>query len=482
MDAANAERTSQRIPLLILLTALIIGGGLRFYRLGADEMNQAEAAAWMAASAPTLRSAIARGRLLDPGSLGTHNVMLHGWIVAFGDQVGAMRLPSAILGTLSIPLLFGATREILSEPGNDTALSTASLAGAFAALLFACNLLMVQQGARLMRMYPLMLTAIFAQIFFFARTWRRGGLLNCLAAAVFAALAASSNYTALFVMAGEAVWLAYLYFFPNSPSERASIKLPVASLVIGAFIVAPLALSAISVGVGALHRGTYQTIEWQPPWWPFRAIQQAFGNSAVWPLALLALYGTWSLRDRLRRAIGLLWCWTLIPFAIVLAIAYLITPFMLERYLIASMAALLALAALGLAAIANQLARYAIAALVVVLSLAHIHHHWRAPEDVQWREAARFASSIVPPGQNIVVMPPGEPLRVLGYYLPPARQNLIVGADAHFDAKSRLWSFDCGTEPVAIVQAGLPREFVQKIQACYPRELAKFRMVEVLAH
>src|SRR5277367_2877822 len=90
-----------RTAMGILLLALIAGGGLRFYRLGAEEMGRAEAAAWTAASAPTLASAVALGRQLDPGSLGSYNVILHGWIAAFGDRTGTMRVPSATLGTLA---------------------------------------------------------------------------------------------------------------------------------------------------------------------------------------------------------------------------------------------------------------------------------------------------------------------------------------------------------------------------------------------
>src|SRR5260370_32608106 len=56
----RVAESSRGIAVPVLLLALILGGGLRFDRLGAEEMNRSEAAAWTAASAPTVKSAIAR--------------------------------------------------------------------------------------------------------------------------------------------------------------------------------------------------------------------------------------------------------------------------------------------------------------------------------------------------------------------------------------------------------------------------------------
>jgi hypothetical protein len=480
MELHMLTGTSHRLAIGVLLVAMIVGGGLRFYRLDAEEMGRAEAAAWLAASAPTLKNAVTLGRHLDPGSLGTYNVLLHGWIVAFGDRLGTMRVPSAILGTLSIVLLFAALREIMCAPGDSADLAArAELAGALAALLFACNMEMIYRG-RIVRMYPLMLAAIFAQILFFARTYRRGGIASCFAAAVFAAIAVTSNYTALFFFAAEGVWLACLYIFPRESGDRTAAWRLAASLAIGGLIVAPFTFTASRVAVGALGSGTYKWIAPRSLWWPMRALQVASGNSTVWPIAALAIFGSWWQWSNRRDAVLFIWCWLAVPFAIVTAISLLLTPFMVERYVLASLAAFLVLAALGLASIESDVIRYAALTLVVVLSLAHVHRQWRMPDDVQWREAAQFAAAAAPEGTRIAVMPPGEPLMVLRYYLPPARRNDAVSADAVFDGKSRTWSFHCGGEPVAIVQAELAPEFRRLIERCYPRTLANFRLVSIL--
>jgi hypothetical protein len=246
-------------------------------------------------------------------------------------------------------------------------------------------------------------------------------------------------------------------------------------------VVVPLAAMSSGIEVHALHAGALKSIEYQPPWWPFRAMQVLSGNAAFWPLLALSIFGVWYQRAQAPRAIGFIACWLVVPFVLDMIVSYAITPFMLERYVLASLVAFLVLAAIGLASIQSGVARYVIATLVVAQSLAHIHHHWRSPEDIQWREAAQFAAAAVPSGEKVALMPPGEPQYVVNYDLTPQQRDIVVNCDASFDGATRTWAFRCGQEPIAIVQLELPRDFLNAIQQCCPRTLKKFRQVEVLA-
>ena len=479
----RVAESSRGIAITVLLLALILGGGLRFYRLGVDEMNRGEAAAWTAASAPTIASVIASGRRLDPGKLGLYDVTLHGWIAMFGDRVGAMRALSAILGTLAIVLVFASVREILRSLDTAPDPITAEVAGAFAALLFACNLQMITFD-RTARMYSPMLAAMLAQLFFFVRAHLRAGILNSAAAAIFTVVAVACNYTSLFFFTAEGLWLAYLLTVGRTrdTATKISVVRPAIAIVAAAVLIAPLAAAASMVEIGAFHIGILEWIEPQPPWWPFRALRVMTGNAAFWPFLALSIFGIW--RQRIQTCLGtrFISCWLALPFVIVMIVSYVITPFMVERYVLSSLVAFLALAGLGIASFRSDIVRYAVAVLVVAQSLAHVHHHWRVPEDIQWREAAELAASVVPSGKKIAVLPPGEPPMVLRYYLSRSKHDIdVVGADAKLDGHSRTWSFRCGPEPVAIVQLELPREFLSAIQPCYPRILKKFRRVEVLA-
>jgi len=149
--------------LALLALALVLGAGLRFYRLGAAELSADEAASWAGATAPDLRTVIARQRSLDPGKLALYDGALHGWIVLAGDGVRSMRALSAVLGTVAIALIFVATRELMLDLGGVAETGRAELGAALAALIAAINLTFVDQ-ARTVRMYPLTLMLELAQV------------------------------------------------------------------------------------------------------------------------------------------------------------------------------------------------------------------------------------------------------------------------------------------------------------------------------
>ncbi len=196
-----------KTPRVILAIALILGTGLRFYRLGAEEMSTGEALAWTAADASNITDVINLGLRLDSGKLALYDVVEHYWIMMFGDKVAALRTLSATVGSLTIIFLFASIREILSSLDH-LALDEAELVAALGALLFACNLAMLKQD-RNARMYGLMLALVLAQIWFFARAHRRTGALNARVAAVLAALAIASNFTVVFFFVAEGFWLGY---------------------------------------------------------------------------------------------------------------------------------------------------------------------------------------------------------------------------------------------------------------------------------
>ncbi len=483
-NAYVAPDAARRAKLAILILAAIVGAGLRFYRLGADAMSRGEAAAWTAAAAPDLRGVFFASKQLDPGKSGVYDLVLHLWIGAFGDAVGPMRSLSALLGTLAILLIFAAVREIFRVFDDGRHPELASSAAAFAALLYACNLQMVTID-RTARMYTLMLFAVFGQLWAFARTHRQPEVGTVIGAALCTDLAVAANFTSLLLFMAEALWLAYLWVSlgrqidADTGGPELSVWRPAAALILAVGLYLPIGISDAHGALSGLHAGIWNSIEPRPPWWPFRALQVMTGNAAFWPMLLLAIFAVWRAR-RQGRAIGFILCWVLAPFALLELVSYVITPMMVERYVLIGLAGYLALTAVGLASISKVPLRYLIAAIVVVQSLVHVHHHWRTPEDVQWREAARFAIQAAPAGGQIAVMPPEEPLLVLKYYLPPSAHPRLVSADATLDP-SRHWQMRCGPEPLLIASTELPAESRPRLEACYPRLLKRFRLVEVRA-
>jgi hypothetical protein len=471
----------KRAALAIITIAVIVGAALRFCRLGAEEMNRGEAAAWSAAVAPDLRSAFIASKYYDPGKSGIYDLVLHLWIRAVGDQVGPMRSLSAILGTLAIILLFVAVREVFrvfdDGPNNDTSW----YAAVFAALLYACNYQMISLD-RTARMYPLMIVAILGQIWCFARAHRRASVWIVLGAALCTDVAVASNFTSLFFFMAETLWLAYVWCRITRNPEGASgesefsVWWPLASLILAGLLFLPIGITDARIAVTTLHAGVLGAIESRPPWWPIRALQVMTGNAAFWPTLLLSIFGVWR-TGRQGLAVRFVLCWMVLPFAILELISLAITPMMVERYALASLVAYLVLTAVGLSQLPGNVLRYLVVGFVAILSLAHVHHHWRTPQDVQWREAARFAVQAVPDGQKIAVIPE-EPVMVLRYYLPADSRSQVVAGDAKLD-ESRLRHLNCGPEAVVIASTELPAEFMPQLDTCYPRLLARFRLVEV---
>src|SRR6266478_408770 len=197
----------------MLALALILGAGLRFYRLETAELSADEAASWAGAAAPDLRTVVERQRSLDPGKLALYDAALHGWIRLGGDGAGSMRAFSAVLGTLAVALVFAAARELMLDLGGATLIPRAEVGAVLAALIAAVNLTLIDQG-RTVRMYPLTLSLELLQVICLLRAVSirargPGRAVSLAGIAVFSALAIASNFTATLLIAAEAMWLGW---------------------------------------------------------------------------------------------------------------------------------------------------------------------------------------------------------------------------------------------------------------------------------
>src|ERR1700751_4805842 len=105
-NAVRAEHSARALALGLLALALTLGMAMRFHALGLAELSADEGASWAAASSPDVSTVAAMEHQLAPGKLALYDLLLHGWIHIFGDDVVAMRGMSAVLGTIAIVLVF----------------------------------------------------------------------------------------------------------------------------------------------------------------------------------------------------------------------------------------------------------------------------------------------------------------------------------------------------------------------------------------
>jgi 4-amino-4-deoxy-L-arabinose transferase-like glycosyltransferase len=470
----------------LVLIALALGAYLRFARIGANEMSADEGASWAASAAPSITEVLRRQSHLNLGKAGLHDIVLHEWMRAFGDSLGAMRALSAAAGTVAIFLVFLVTREILllsEEPCPATGTLSASerdAVAAVAALVFAVNLVTIKYSREL-RMYPLMLAALLTQIVFFIRAARAGGVINYVGAAVFTALAFAIHLTVVFALAPEGIWVLYIIArdlpaFVTAESGRA-MRLS-SAIAVGIALVLILAPEMLRSSEHAVDTGVIDWIKRPPVWAPLSLFSKATGTFAFPMMAMLAAWGAFRGWRRVRQAVlfALLWMWA--PPLLVLLVSYAVAPVFVERYVVSSFVPFFVLVAVGVWELiappgvsefrANAM-RFGALVVVVALSLGHIYGYDRKPHDTQWGEAAQIAASAAKPGDPIAVAP-GYAVNVMRYYLrnrPDADAVLPALGDYH-------------TATVVVIgDQGVSPAIARKLDREYPHLLAHPRGVMV---
>ena len=459
---------------MLLVLALALGALLRFADLGAYEMSADEGASWAAAAQPAFVQVLDAQRRLNPAELGLHDLTLHYWMDLFGDSLLAMRALSALAGTLAIFLTWTATRELLALDAGASSHSDADrsrdLTAALAALMLAVNLITIKYSREL-RMYPLMLALVLAQITCFLRAARRPTASSYFGTAIFTALALTAHPMALLVLASEAGWL--LYSFTQTPlrSSMSSARklLYLATAVAAGVIVAALAaLPMLASGNHAAHRGLLNWVARPALWEPFALFNKGLGSIAFPLFAALALWGLfrgWRIA-RSATIFALLWIW--LPPLALLAASYAIRPVFVERYLLASFVPFFILTAIGIMALPSNLLRTTAAVLAVVFALGHDFAWSRKPHDTQWREGVRIAAATAV--DRPIGVAPGYAINVARYYLagtPQLKRLVDVTPPAPYPADVLLLADQSKGDKAA------------KLTAQYPHIVARLRGLQV---
>jgi mannosyltransferase len=470
---ASAWRSTRLFAFLLLLVAIAVGAHLRFHRLARFDMNGDEGASWAAASAPTAQQAVTIEQQLDPGKLALYDVVLHAWIGVFSDSLFAMRAMSAGLGTIAIVLVFVVVREVCLSLADDSAAAIGDLAGAFAAVLYATNLEMVLSD-RVVRMYPLVMCAELLQITFFVRAQRRGGTSNYVGIALFTAAMVASNFTSMFLIAAEALWLGWrlLATFWDAQSRRLAVFRPGCALAAGIAILLSWLPGAFASSRDAVKLGAIDWVKLQPISWPYTTLRDATGNKTLfWVLVALAGFGVWREWRSAKLVVEFVAVWTLGPILAVMGVTYLIHPLEFPRYVLISFVGMFAFAALGAASVRSAVLRIALAILLMYLSVGPVHDWVRRPDQTAWRDATLLAAQRTMRGEQVLVFPPWC-INVVRFYMPRERRDAPVPM---LD--------ECGQAPVLILSGRdiSPGKQIAAAEACFPRVIAKLNLVEVRA-
>jgi Dolichyl-phosphate-mannose-protein mannosyltransferase len=414
-----------RLSVFALAAALLVGGFLRFFQLGRADLTPDEAYSWAAAAAPSAAEVVRLQAKLNPGKLAVHDLALHAWIGAFGAGVTAMRALSAVLGTIQIALVFWVAREIflLARPGEqpggggDSAVSP-DFTAALSAFIFAVNLLAVKY-AREARMYSVLMAMVLAQAGLLLRSRRKDTLANYAALAIFTALAVATNFTAVFVIVSEALWL---LFFAGA---RRSLTTWKTLGGMGAGILAFIAMTAgaVHTSVETLNNGVLNFIPYPTLWNVISFFDYATLSYAL--VLVLALWGVVAGWSGVRASIifALFWMWG--PVILLYIISLTVAPLLVTRYALSSFVPFMVLAALGVSYCGSIRAQSAALALVIILSLVQFVSYVHRSPTMEWQHGVEQIRAYRP--SAVIAVAPARGANLIRYYLTGKNRYRVVG-------------------------------------------------------
>src|SRR5271166_1901110 len=102
----------------VLLLAVAFGTLLRFFRLGARELSIDESLSWAESAGRTVADVLRIQHGLDSGKFPIYEIAQHEWMRLFGESEAAMRALSALIGSLSIALVFILGIEVMLAAGE----------------------------------------------------------------------------------------------------------------------------------------------------------------------------------------------------------------------------------------------------------------------------------------------------------------------------------------------------------------------------
>jgi mannosyltransferase len=428
-----------------LAAILVTGLALRLYAIGSESLWLDEGFSVLAANRPLgeVWSYIRAADLNPP----LYYMILHFWIEWFGHSETAMRILSAIFGTLSLPLVYWLGRALMDR-------KTASLA----ALLTAICVYHVFFGQEV-RGYSLFAFLALLSMVFWVRLFVRPGFGVVAGYVACTVLTLYSHPYGVFHVACQNVMFLVLWLL-----ER-PLRLGWPGWI-GIQSVVGLAFSPWMVIVlrkmGGVQEG--QTILRIPSIWDLPGALKAFAGDAdfiatrsgerIWLgclFVLLMVAGLWPTRwgrkvcpdpsdcsqevsPVWRRGVPLVSVWLACTILIPYMVTLLSVPVFSNRYMVSGSFAFLLLVARGIHQVPWQPVRWGVAAGVLLLQGWMLVPYYTQANKEQWRQAAAYVESAARPGDLVLFHAPYCRTAVYWYY--EKRDDLVYKG---YPSRSAPW-------------------------------------------
>jgi mannosyltransferase len=441
------RRVSKNKHTLALLAILLLAGSLRFYGLEIQSLWADELSTWYNSGKDNLSEVIAMARAgrqeaTPPG----YFILMYFIEKYFGDSESLLRLPSAVAGVLSVPVIYLLGRRLYSQRE-----------GLIAALLLAvlwCPVYYSQEA----RAYSLLLLFALLATYFWVAVVRdlayrsRVSVYEALGYVLSAAAASYLHYFGFYLIGLQGLAATLLFVRRVRP-------LGYLILIYGLILFAYLPwLLVVLGGMGQFGTAMSLRMNWLPspkPEFFIYYLEFLFNDSIALVGVVLTLYlflllkGLRWLFKRRGNLPGisdlflspgmLLALWLVVPFAGVYAISVLWSPFLLNRALIISLPAAYLLAARAITQLPLrpkvQVGLVTVAAVLLLSHLLFSKDYYTEPHKEQFREAMRFVIENDRPNSFIVACglgyfgPDYPPLKAVWYPDNPQKRSLTDKLD-----------------------------------------------------
>jgi mannosyltransferase len=425
MTVLRAWRAGFSMLVLVWLAFALRACGLEFQSLWRDE---ADALRFATRALPELLATFRQ-----PGENGPlYFASLRPWLAVSGRSEFALRFPSVWAGTLAIPMIYVLMRRLT---GSRPAFISALLAATAPYLIW-----YAQEG----KMYAALTLLVPLSLWLTVRALQRGGWWRWLLLYLVTSACFYTHLLAVLIVPVQVLWMLVL------PSGRQPSRRWVNAAIYAAALCLPY-LPLLRWQAGML-RSTLQTGHPFVPLGDILAVLAVTYSRGVLPvkmpvtllpaiLALVAGLGYWAIqatnaqesagpgidgppsREDRWRVVAALAVWLLLPPLGVYFVS-LRVPVFADRYLIWCMPAFLALAALGVVAMARLWRPFGamVLAAMLVASLAGVWAQGSRPIKSDFRSAARFVLAHRQPGDLLLFQIPYSRY-LFGYYADGGASN-----------------------------------------------------------
>ncbi|HIH44912.1 MAG TPA: hypothetical protein HA257_07535 [Candidatus Methanoperedenaceae archaeon] len=433
-------RGMDKIELRILALIIILGTILRLYHLDFESVWLDEAYSISLSKAGTV------GQVWD-NAIAEMFPPLHFFILYFlhaiGDSEFLMRLPSAVAGILTIPLLYFAGERFFGK--NE------GLVAAFLLAVSPMHLFYSQEA----RPYALVTLLALASLYYFYIALTDGKRRDWALFILFSALAFYTHYYVVFVFVAEGLYFIVIKALELQRKglgllkEDKSILIFAGSMVLLLVLLSPLLIpfldQAASRTSSAPGWGMQQSLGMVPE--IMGQFNISTGSIVFYLFAVLLFLGLVAAFIRQRNIAILLAIFLIVPVSASYTLAA-IMPFH-PRYILFLLPVYLLVISRGAAGVAgfifpkernkdnrnNQLAVVSLFILLfAVLSYTPLQNYYSTPQKEDWRSAGKYLASAEMPQGSALIMLPSYIERPLRYYYDNGTYGTIVTSPSEYNA------------------------------------------------